>query len=129
MSKDTRTELWDWIRQKEPQWLPSDDRGGIHVFAFAFTVEQRETLLAALNPLAPRPEAASPQDTKDAERYRKIKDKHSPFLLRNVQCHALDQYFLSSDMDAGLDAWKEDPYGQREWLTEPQSRPQGDQDA
>lgn len=52
---DTRLALWDWIRQRDPQWLPETG----HVFVFAFTPEQRETLMAALSPFT----NAAPQDT------------------------------------------------------------------
>lgn len=47
---DERIKLWDRLRQVSPQWLPSD-AGGFHVFQFALTVEERETVMNALCPL------------------------------------------------------------------------------
>lgn len=55
------------------------------------------------------------QDRKDAERYRKLKDKYSPFLVRNVQIHGPFDAFISPHLDAALDAWQEDVCGDSEW--------------
>lgn len=45
---------------------------------------------------------------KDAERYRAIKDKESPFLVRGVHQHAQGQYYLSPNLDYAIDKWRAD---------------------
>lgn len=51
-------------------------------------------------------------DRKDAERYRKIKHKASPFMVINYGSRMLsnypDKHVLTPELDALLDEWNED---------------------
>jgi hypothetical protein len=43
--------------------------------------------------------------TLDAERFRKIMNKHSPFIVRDVRRHNVHTYFISPELVKALDQW------------------------
>jgi hypothetical protein len=44
-------------------------------------------------------------DKRDAERYRKIVNKFSPFVVRDVRRHEVFAYYISPDLEKALDEW------------------------
>lgn len=50
---------------------------------------------------------------KDAERYRKIMNRFSPFIVRDVRRHDVHTYFISPELTKALDEWDLEKEGER----------------
>ena len=69
---------------------------------------------------AARPEVDASQEAKDAERYRKIKDRWSPFMVMYYGSLILGgnpdrRQVLTGELDELVDGWLEDGGGNQEW--------------
>ena len=94
---------------------------GVHLRGMIFKAEWEALCDLALKGLAaPAPEVDASQEAKDAERYRKIKDRWSPFMVMYYGSLILGgnpdrRQVLTGELDELVDGWLEDGGGNQEW--------------